>query len=336
MHKMPKTIKILNNIKIKNSVIILIATIEIFLILISLLAINNMKTLRNDINSLYNDRILPASELKKMEKEFYQIRLSFDQMLYSNNYDSSLEAQILWKNKNTDKILSKYKTFNLNDEQKKMVSLLENNYKLYIENILNITNKLKNKENISVEDISYYKDLNIKIEKSFADSIKFNDDIAAIVVNKSNVSFSKSINTFVYIFILITLFSVFLGLIIEKIIKNSLMKIKQVAERLSEYDFTIELDVEGKNELAQVNNLLKNIIENIKETLKQVQEKAVELTAHSENLLTNSEEMASSSQELAKTMQQVAEGSSSQASDLQDIVGLMSNLTDSIENVYKE
>ncbi|MDK2794178.1 hypothetical protein [Caldanaerobacter subterraneus] len=35
-------------------------------------------------------------------------------------------------------------------------------------------------------------------------------------------------------------------------------------------------------------------------------------------------------------MQQVAEGTSTQASDLQDIVGLIHGLTRNVENVYKE
>ncbi|KXZ40706.1 Methyl-accepting chemotaxis protein (MCP) signalling domain-containing protein [Alkalithermobacter thermoalcaliphilus JW-YL-7 = DSM 7308] len=46
--------------------------------------------------------------------------------------------------------------------------------------------------------------------------------------------------------------------------------------------------------------------------------------------------MALSSQELASTMDQVSQGATSQASDLQDIVEFMDNLSTKIESVYSE
>ncbi|WDC85598.1 MCP four helix bundle domain-containing protein [Caloramator sp. mosi_1] len=71
----------------------LVAIMGFSLIGISLLGINNMKTLSGDMNNLYNERMLPSLELKLIETEFYKIRLSLAQMVYSNNYDSTLRTE---------------------------------------------------------------------------------------------------------------------------------------------------------------------------------------------------------------------------------------------------
>ncbi|WP_152978255.1 PDC sensor domain-containing protein, partial [Caloramator mitchellensis] len=167
---------------------------------------------------------------------------------------------------------------------------------------------------------------------------KLTNWIVMTTMNQSEYAkeLNKSIVQTLIIIGIITILAVFIGFMISRQIANPLINLSKLMEKAQNGDFTIEVKKTSNDEVGQIQDSFRMMIEAQKEMIKKVVENANSVTVQSESLSAISEEMASSSQELAKTMQQVAEGSSSQASDLQDIVGLMSNLTDSIENVYKE
>ncbi|MGB9812635.1 MAG: methyl-accepting chemotaxis protein [Thermovenabulum sp.] len=331
-----KSNNLLKNIRFTNLLLLFIVIIAISLGSISLLAIKDMKVLSDDMNNLYNDRMLPSLQLKEMETDSYKIRVALVQMVHSNRYDADLEKQINEKKDSVNKILDSYRNSKMSDEQRQMFSEIESSYRVYMDNAALLIGKLKTNNIISEAEIQKLDELTANMQNAIDNLVRLNAETAADVVNKANSAYSKSRNIFIGLFIIITAIAVILGVILLRFLRASMAQINFVAERLSQYDFTVELDESGNNEFAQMNRSLKIIIENIKKAIGEVKNEAEKLAASSQNLTAVSEEMASSSQELAKTMQQVAEGATSQANDLQDIVSLIAVLTNNIENVYKE
>jgi methyl-accepting chemotaxis protein len=306
------------------------------LIIILFLSLSNMKTLSDDMNDLYNDRMLPSLELKKVETEIYSIRLSMDQMVYSQKYDSTIEQNILSKKEDLVQVFEKYKNSSMNDEQKQLFESIEQSYDIYMQNSQQLITKLKAKTAINLQETEKLGELGTNIQKDIDTLVNLNAQISEEATNKANSVYSTSQKIFIGIFGLVSVIVIVFCLVLTRILRNSMKQINDVTEKLSNYDFSVELETEGKNEFAQMNRSLKTAIANLKEALKDIKENAETVTSSSENLSSVSEEIASSSQELSKTMEQVVQGATSQANDLQDIVNLVANLTASIENVYKE
>ncbi|MCX7694285.1 MAG: methyl-accepting chemotaxis protein [Caloramator sp.] len=326
----------LKNIKMFSLILILIAFMGTSLIGISLLGINNMKVLSGDMNNLYNERMLPSLELKLIETEFYKIRLSLAQMVYSNKYNESLEQNINKQKENIDKILEHYRNTKMNEEQKKMLVEVEGAYNAYMDNAKLLINKLKSGQTISEEDLQNLRILITNIQNAITTLVEKNATEATGAVDRANLLYAKSRSIMFGISLTMLILSAFLAYLVTKLLKNSMAQINYVAEKLSQYDFTVELDVEGKNEFIEMNKSLALVIDNMKKALAEIKENTETLSASSQELSATSEEMASSSQELVRTMEQVAEGATSQANDLQDIVNLIADLTSNIENVYTE
>jgi methyl-accepting chemotaxis protein len=326
----------LKNLKLNSLFISLTCFIIISLSIILYLSITNMKTLSSDMNNLYNDRMIPSLELKKLETEIYSIRLSMTKIVYSQHYDLNIEQSILAKEEDLAKVFKKYKGSNMSDEQKQVFGSIEQSYSAYVENSKGLIEKLKTNTSITEEEIDKMGELASNIQKGIDALVELNAKTSSEVINKANSVYSNSKKIFISVFAFIAVIIILLSSILIRLLRNSMKQINDVTEKLSNYDFTVELESEGKNEFAQMNKSLKIVIKNLKEALKEIKENAETVTSSSENLSAVSEEMASSSQELAKTMEQVSQGAASQANDLQDIVNLIADLTASIENVYKE
>ncbi|WP_242979329.1 methyl-accepting chemotaxis protein [Clostridium thermopalmarium] len=324
------------NIKVISMFIALNTFLIGSLIIILFLSLSNMKTLSDDMNDLYNDRMLPSLELKKVETEIYSIRLSMDQMVYSQKYDSTIEQNILSKKEDLVQVFEKYKNSSMNDEQKQLFESIEQSYDIYMQNSQQLITKLKAKTAINLQETEKLGELGTNIQKDIDTLVNLNAQISEEATNKANSVYSTSQKIFIGIFGLVSVIAIVFCLVLTRILRNSMKQINDVTEKLSNYDFSVELETEGKNEFAQMNRSLKTAIANLKEALKDIKENAETVTSSSENLSSVSEEIASSSQELSKTMEQVVQGATSQANDLQDIVNLVANLTASIENVYKE
>ncbi|WP_163195850.1 methyl-accepting chemotaxis protein [Clostridium thermarum] len=326
----------IKNLKMNSLFISLTVFIIISLSIILYLSINYMRNLNHDMNSLYNDRMLISLEFKKIETEFYTIRLSMTQMVYSQKYDFNVENNIIAKKEDLAKAFEKYKNSNMTDEQNKVFDSIEQSYNAYMENSKVLIGKLKTHTLITQEEIDKLRELAYNGQKGIDSLIQLNAKISSEAVNRSNSVYLNSKKIFIAIFGFIAVIIILSSLILTKLLKKSMKQINDVTEKLSNYDLTVQLETEGKNEFAQINRSLKIVIQNLKETLKEIKDNVETVTSSSENLSAVSEEMASSSQELAKTMEQVAQGATSQANDLQDIVNLIANLTSNIEDVYKE
>ncbi|WP_161485039.1 MCP four helix bundle domain-containing protein, partial [Neomoorella mulderi] len=91
-----------------------------------------------------------------------------------------------------------------------------------------------------------------------------------------------------------------------------------------------------KDEIGKVARAIDRLQANLRPLLSGLRDDAKTLAGNSEALSASSEEIASSSGEVAKAIQQVAAGAGEQSNHLQEILGLIENITSSLEKVYTE
>ncbi|CCJ34433.1 methyl-accepting chemotaxis protein [Caloramator australicus] len=167
---------------------------------------------------------------------------------------------------------------------------------------------------------------------------KLTNWIAIATMNQSEYAkeFNNSLTQTAIILAIMAALTAILGLAFANRISNPLINIMHLMKRAEKGDMAIDVEVTSSDEVGRIQESFKNMIKAQREMIKKIKVSVEEVLGQSENLSATSEEMASSSQEVAKTMQQIAEGSSSQANDLQEIVSLMINLTNSIEGAYQQ
>ncbi|WIF93982.1 methyl-accepting chemotaxis protein [Caminicella sporogenes] len=335
-NKVKKSSNILKNIKITSLLLIILILTGASIGYISYLSLNNMEILSNDMNSLYKKNMLTSLEIKYLETEFYVVRLNMNKMLYSKKYDKDLADIIENQKSNLVQIFNKYKGYDLTKKERELFDKIESNYKTYLSEADKLLNKLKRGLTISEEEIEKINDCSLKTQKNINELVSLNATIAEKVVDKANGLYKRARKLFMILSIGIMIFLVSVTFIILRLLKNSMSQINDVLKKLSNYDFTVLLKENGKNEFAQMNRSLAVVVENIKRVLADVKGNSEKVAGQSQNLAAVSEEMSASSQELSSTMQQVAEGATNQAQDLMDIVNSLSDLTNNIENVYKE
>jgi methyl-accepting chemotaxis protein len=295
-----------------------------------------MEILSNDMNLLYNKNMLTSVKLKEIETEFYIIRLNMTKIVYSNKYDEIVVSNIENQIEKIVESFNTYKNYNLTNEERQLLDKIESNYKLYLDEGYKLIDKLKNGIPITEEEIVNTANYSLKAQENINKLININEYMAKKSIDKANYSYVKTKKLFRTISIAIVSTIGILIFILLIILKNSMEKIDNVLKKLSDYDFTVNLEEDGKNEFAKMNRYLAKAIKNMKKTLNDIKESSNKVTGQSQNLSIISQELSASSQELASTMQEVANGATNQAQDLTDIANSLLELTNNIENVYKE
>lgn len=117
-----KRMKFAHSIKQKTKVAVLLFCIMVCTILIRILEDHSIKNMGNAFTSLYNDRLIPATDLFYISESIYAKRFLVDSHLNSAEVDATLAQKLAKQNTNIDLLLKKY-------EQTYLVKLEKNQLK---------------------------------------------------------------------------------------------------------------------------------------------------------------------------------------------------------------
>lgn len=327
---------IFNQVKITTLIMSILVLTTISMSYITYSSLNRMSILSGDMNNLYRNEMGSSIDLLQIETDFYNIRLNMANMVYSKQYNRSAEEKIETIKKSIGVKLEKYKNLNLTSEERAVFEKVDTNFNNYINGASTIINQLKLGKDVHESKITELISYSTEAQLNIDELVSLNEQNAKNVVEDANLLYENSKNKFIAISFIITFLMIVITFGLYRFLKSSMAQINNVLDGLKNYDFTVELDDNGKNEFSEMNRSISHVITNIKKALLEVKNQSQEVTSQSQNLAAVSEEMSSSSQELASTMQQVAEGATNQANDLTEIVNSLSELTHNIENVYKK
>ncbi|NPV27382.1 MAG: methyl-accepting chemotaxis protein [Firmicutes bacterium] len=143
--------------------------------------------------------------------------------------------------------------------------------------------------------------------------------------------------------LLVSLVIIFAALALTFVIARTItIPITQAVGHLSliaSGDFTQSVSehfLHRRDEVGKLVQAIGQLQASLKPLLAGLKGEAKTLAGNSETLSAASEEIASSSNEVARAIQQVAAGAAEQAGHLQEILGLIGNITSSLEKVYIE
>ena len=126
----------------RHKVAVLLASVMALVVLTVLFERKNINDINESVTSIYNDRLVPASDIFRLAEQFYNKRFLMETYLVGENQDvNALRTGLAAHDQQINKLISKYeKTHLVNDESRALKEVKDHvkTYKVMENNILSI------------------------------------------------------------------------------------------------------------------------------------------------------------------------------------------------------
>ncbi len=327
--------KLFINLGVKKKLISVFSVICIFIVLIGVYGIIGCASINKNANEMYSNNLVSVKDLEGIrvnigEITTYMLEIVFERdrskldeqinaiddltnedIILQAEYDElpeiSQEEEELYKGYQQD--LAKYR-----EKRNKVIELAKaNNYDEAI--------KLYNSE---VEQLRI--DIFAKIERGIEINIE-----NAEQVNQNNIDEFNKVTYQIIIYTTVAfLIILFMAYILDKNIVNPLMKIKEFAKRLSDYDFSMPIIITRKDEFGQTGLALNSAQENIGNLVKLIMENSQDITSSSEELSAIVEEVSSKAEAIDEAVNNITSGMQESSAITEEISASVQEVDSSI------
>jgi len=160
--------------------------------------------------------------------------------------------------------------------------------------------------------------------------IEINLEIAE-QVNQNNIAEFNKVRYQIVIYTTVAfLIILFMAYILGKNIVNPLMKIKEFANRLSDYDFSMPIVITRKDEFGQTGLALNAAQENVSSLVKLIMENSQDMTASSEELSAIVEEVSSKAEAIDEAVNNITAGMQESSATTEEISASVQEVDSSI------
>jgi methyl-accepting chemotaxis protein len=309
------------NMKTKSKLTVSFACVIALIIISGGVSIYRLMDMRNMLQSLYNDRLVPAIDLGKISDHTNLIRIGALRII--NEPDASKRQGIFdgasVNEKEINALIEKYGATYLTPEEAKVFEEYKKAWKEYNESRLNTyrwalegeTDKAK--QNAATDAAAKYKVLNENVLKL----IDIQDKVGKDLYEESNADYSQARNMVIIATIVAIAVAIFFTILLTKMIAAPLAHVAQnVVSKVAEGDLTVNIDASGKDEIGLLLSTMKNMIEKLRTVVGEVRDVA--------------ENVTSGSQELSSSAQQISQGATEQAASIEETSSSMEEMTSNI------
>lgn len=193
--------------------------------------------------------------------------------------------------KKTDDLLSNFKTMADTGVNKKLLTQLLSNFKMYENSKQEFIDNYKNgSENLS-SNASELKSYSTDIDMGLEAIIKYNQKQAGLAEKNNENIYSRVIKSSLILLIIAIALSVLISFIITVNLTSQVKKILDFARSLKNKDLSQEIEVDGKDEFSKILMALMETKESVKDIIADVTDIAQDMEASSEELSATIEEI---------------------------------------------
>ncbi|WP_411167401.1 methyl-accepting chemotaxis protein [Clostridium sp. MB05] len=300
------------NLGVKKKLITIFSVICIFILLIGGEGILSSRTINESAKKMYNVNLISIKDLQAIKSNL--------------NYDNANVFKIIFE-KDKSKIDQEVKTLdNIMEQNKKIMEEYEG---------LAATQEEKDIYFDFKEDLLKYRELKSKVidlvkANNYDEAVKvYNSEITntissmfpklvkCIEINEKSAEeanlrnieqFNEVVYTVIIYTVIVFVIIILMAYILSKNIINPLNKIKDLAQRLSNYDFSTPLTITRKDEFGQTGVALNAAQENVNNLIKMIMENSEDISASSEELSATAEELLSKSETIDEAVNNIAAG----------------------------
>lgn len=300
------------NLKVKNKLISIFSVICILMLLIGAAGLFSSWVINKNANDMYSTNLVSIKNLQSLKSNLNYdyiniIKMISDKNEYKLDEEIKLIDGIVSQN---EELIKEYEGLDITEEERSLFLDFKEDLFTYRELKSKIFDLLKSNKYDEAETIN-----NSEIQK-IIDSM-FNKLIKAIEINENlaqntNLKNISEFNKFSYIVLISTAITfciiIFMAYILSKNIIDPLNKIKNLAYRLSSYDFSIPISITRKDEFGQTAIALNSAQENVNDLIKMIMENSEDISASSEELSATVEELLSKVEIIDEAVNNIAAG----------------------------
>lgn len=321
--------KFSRNLKVKTKLIISYIALAILIAIIGIFASNSLKKVAANSNYMYLDKVQGISKLKGMNINIVEVDRDLLQLIHvpDESEKSALINDIQLETSENTEILESYEKLFLTEIEAKNLPLFKEQLTEYRNLRKILLDYVSNGDYIKAEE--QYKQLskvregmlstlNLMINGNFENANAFNEENRGIYENANM--------TMTVLAILGLVFAIIIGLLMAKSIGSALVKIREFATRLSDFDFSSPIDMKRKDEFGQTSAALNMAQDNVSNLVKLIMENSQEMSAASQELSATVEELTAKVEYIDNSMTHIVIG-------IQDTSATSEEITASVEEV---
>lgn len=326
--------KLFINLGVKKKLISVFSVICIFIVLIGVYGIIGCASINKNANEMYSNNLVSVKDLEGIRVNISEITANMLKIVFERDR-SKLDEQV----KTIDDLTNEDIILQAEYDELPEISQEEELYEGYQQDLA----KYREQRNqvIELAKVNDY-DEAVKLYNSEVEPLRI-DTFAkmercieinienAEQVNQNNIEEFSKVRYQIIIYTTVAfLIILFMAYILGRNIVNPLMKIKEFAKRLSDYDFSMPIVITRKDEFGQTGLALNAAQENVSNLVKLIMENSQDMTASSEELSAIVEEVSSKAEAIDEAVNNITAGMQESSATTEEISASVQEVDSSI------
>lgn len=323
------------NLGVKKKLILVFSVVCIFMVLIGLEGIISSSKINEGSKSIYSNSLISIKDLEEIKGNINEMRVNMLKIVFERDM-SKLDEQIKSIDELTNediKFQKEYESIPSNSiEEDKIYDEFKIELAKYREGRVKILElaKANNYEEAVKIFNSDINEIKISMFEKLKKCIEINQKSAAQANSDNIAQFNKVRYTIVNYTAIAFFIIIFMAYILSKNIMYPLNKIKELANRLSSYDFSTPINITRKDEFGQTGSALNTAQENVNSLVKVIMENTQEISASSEELSATVQELSSKAIIIDEAVDSIAAGMQEASASSEEISASVEEVDSSI------
>ncbi|EHJ01292.1 methyl-accepting chemotaxis sensory transducer [Clostridium sp. DL-VIII] len=318
----------LKNIKIINSIIMMVILSTIVSLAIAIVGYSNMKSVNNNSSAMYENALVRIMKTEEIRQTFSNVRLTVSR-ISSGDFNSDDVTSIDNSYTNMNKMLDDYENLSLSTLEKNNIAEFKSDSEKYYSQI----KELEKGSKLYGIDLENFNQVGAEMQLFLDNLANYSSNMANTLHNDNTNLYVRSTTIFFTTFAIGFVLMLLVSYTIVVVIKKSMKEITFDLKMISNGDFSVRIDSYSKNEFGVMRESLKKTISNISLMVESVRNSTNIVNEQTTNLLGASDEMSSSTQQINAAVQEVASAANEQSNDLINVKTSLDAFADSLNQI---
>lgn len=283
--------------------------VVLFIGLVGLIGISNMKKINVGAEDLYENNMVSLNNLHSIHENTLKAQVSLVSLIYVRDISKkqSLEDKITQVGNENDKLTAEYEKVGISEGEERddynQYKTDREDYKSHRASIINLINDGKYDEaELAMHDLTNREN---KVFNDINKLITINDKQAQDTNTENSIIYRKSATAMVLIIIFSLVIALIFGILITKMITRNIKKILAFSEAMKSGDLTTNIHIEDKDEIGMLAYDMNIATENTKKLIGDILNDAGDINASSEELSATVEEISSKLESINESTKQI-------------------------------
>jgi methyl-accepting chemotaxis protein len=304
------------NLRIRTKLIICFIIVSLFTGIVGTFGIMNLNTSNQRTENMYRGNLLPLQDIATIQKNALTAR-SYMLMIVYDNDPTLLQERIdkisSFATENNECYARIELSLDTQEEKDTYTNLKNNNaaYRTIRDETIELVKEGKYEEaQTKLDEVDAAKAI---VDEGINKLVKINTDFAENTYKSNMEAFKKQSLVMGVIIVLSMALAIVLGIIVSSIIAKPLSVLLNAANKVAEGDLTQEIDTKSKDEVGQLSNAFKIMIQNMNEAITNIRESA--------------EQVSSGARQVSDSSMSLSHGATEQASSIEQLTASMDEIS---------